>query len=161
MPSHQRVLPFYSSNAFDSCTDLGILTPNLCVRAQYFDFRFPVMRLRFASTCRIHHSNAGSPSIRRCTAYLAICTGYEFFISLRVTHSVLPSFHCTSTSTPFVVSLRLFSPVHVVMNVSCYFTSLPSYLCSTISRNRTWRFPSPSTLAEMFSAISLAASKSF
>ena len=118
MASHQTVLPFYSSNAFDSCTDLGILTPNLCVRTQYFDFSFPMMRLRLTITCRIHHENAGSPEIRQCTTYSAICKGYEFFISLRVTHVMLQSFHWTRTSTPFVVSLQRFVPVRVLMNVS-------------------------------------------
>ena len=41
---------------------------------------------------------------------------------------VLPYFHCTRTSTPFVVSLRRFVPVHIVMNASWFFTSVPSYL---------------------------------
>ena len=139
------LLPFYSSNDFSSCTDLGILTPNFCVRSQYFDLRFPMMRLRFASTFRIHHEYSGSPTIRRCTAYLAICTGYEFFISLRVAHVVIPSFHWTRTSTPFVVSLQRFFPVRVEMKASCSFTSVPLYLWSTIYWNMTCQFPSPST----------------
>ena len=143
MASHQRVLPFSSSNAFYSCTNLGILTPNLCVRTQYFYFSFPTMRLRFVIICRIHHENSGSPAIRRCTAYSAICTGYELFISLRVAHVVLPSFHWARTSTPSVVSLWRFVLVRIVMNVSCSFTSVPPYLWSTISWNRTCQFPSP------------------
>ena len=52
-------------------------------------------------------------------------------------HFVLPSFHWTSNSTPFVVSLWYFVPVRIVMNGSCYFTSVPSYLWSKISWNRT------------------------
>ena len=84
MPYHQRVLTFSLSNAFASCTDLGILTSKLWVQTKYFDFSFPMIRLRFASTCRIHHASAGSPAIRWCTSYSDIFTGYEFFISLRV-----------------------------------------------------------------------------
>ena len=95
MASHQRVLTFYSSNDFSYCNDLGILTPELCLQNQLFDFNFPMMQFCFASTYRIHHANSGSPAIRRCTTYSAICTWYEFFISLKVTHVVLPSFHWT------------------------------------------------------------------
>ena len=108
MASQQRVLPFSSSNDFAACTDFEILTPNLCVRTQYFDFSFTMMQLHFNSTCWIHHENTGSPAIQRCTAYSVICTGYEFFISSRVIHVVLPYFHWTRTSNPFVVSLRRF-----------------------------------------------------
>ena len=122
MASHQRVLTFSSSNAFDSFADLGILKPKLCVRTQYFDFSFPMTQLRFPSTFRIHHTNTGLYAIRRCTACSSICTGYEFLILLRVTHVVLPSFHWTSISTPFVVFLWHFVPVPVVMNASCSFT---------------------------------------
>ena len=143
MESHGRLLPLSSSNTFASCTDLGILTPNFCFRNQYFDFSFQMMRLRFASTCRIHHANSGLPAIRWCTTYSAICTGCEFFISLRVTHVMLLSIHWTRTSTPFVVSLWLFSPIQVVINASCTFTSVPSYLRSTISWNMTCQLPSP------------------
>ena len=145
MESYQRLLPFFSSNSFASFTDLNILTPNLCIRNQYFDLSFQMMQLHFSSTYRIHYTNSGSPAIWRCTAYSAIYTGYKFFISLRVAHIVLPSFHCKRNSTPFVVSLRHFVPVRVVMNASCYFTSVPSYLWSKISWNRKCRFPSPST----------------
>ena len=137
MASHQRVLPFSSSHAFASCTDLGILTPNLCLLTQYFDLSFPMMRLLFVSTCRTHNVNTGSHEMRRYTKYLAICTGYEFFVYLKVTHVMLPSFHCTRTSTPFDVSLPRFVLVHVVMNSSCSFTSVLSYPWSTISWNTT------------------------
>ena len=143
MPSHQSLFPFSSSNAFDSCTDFGILTLKLCAWTQYFDLRFPMMRLRFASTFRIHHVNDGLPAIRQCTAYLAIYIRYEFFIFLRVTHAVLPSFHWKRNSTPFFFSLQRFFPVSVVMNASCYFTSVPSYLCLTIFWNRKCWFLSP------------------
>ena len=122
MESHKRVLPLYSSNAFASCTDLVIFTSKLCVQTQYFYLSFPMMWLRFANTCRIHHANAGSPKIQICTAYSAICTGYEFFLSLRVSHVVIPSFHSTRTSTPFIVSMRRFVLVRVVMNASWSFT---------------------------------------
>ena len=118
-----------------------------------------MMRLRFSSTFRIHHANAGSPAIRCCTAYLAIYTGYKFFISLRVTHVVFPSFHWTRTSTPFVVSLQCFVTVSVVMNASWYFTSVQSYLWSTISWNRACQFPYILNWSEMFSAIALVARK--
>ena len=128
MASHQRILPLPSSHDFASCTELGILMPNLCIRNQYFDFRFPMIRLRFASTCRIHHTNTGSPAIRSCTTYSSICTGYESFISLRVTHFVLPYFHWTRTSNLFVVSLQHCFMVRVVINAFCYFTSVLSYL---------------------------------
>ena len=84
MESHQRVFLFSSSHAFVSWTDLGILTPNFCVQTQYFDFSFPMMQLCFSSTCCIRHANSGLPEIRRCTVYSNICTGYEFFIYLRV-----------------------------------------------------------------------------
>ena len=140
---YQRVFTFSASNDFGSCTDLGILTQNLCVQTQYFDFTFPMMRLHFANTCQIHHANSGSPTIRWCTTYLAICTGYEFFVSLRVTYVVLPSFHWTRTSTPFVVYLRHFGPVRILMKTSCSFTSVPSYLWSTISWNSSCVFTSP------------------
>ena len=118
MASHQRVFTFSSSNAFYSFTDLGILTPNLCVRNQYFDFSFTIMRLRFSSACRTHHTNTGWSEIRHCNAYSSIYTGYEFFISLRVTNVVLPYLHWVRNSTPFSVSLRRFVPVCVVMNSS-------------------------------------------
>ena len=143
MVSHQSVFSFSSSNSFACFAELGILMSNFCVLTKYFDFIFPMMRVHFASTCRIHHTNEGSPAIRRCTAYSAICTGYELFISLRVAHVVLPSFHWARTSTPSVVSLWRFVLVRIVMNVSCSFTSVPPYLWSTISWNRTCQFPSP------------------
>ena len=137
MASHQRVLPLSSSNAFASCTDLGVLTPKLCIRTQYFDFRFPMMWLRFTSTCRIHHENAGLPAVWSCNAYSSIKTLYELFISFRITHVLLPYFHCMRTSTPFLISMRFLVPVRVVMNASYSFTSVPSYLCSIISWNMT------------------------
>ena len=84
MESHQMVLTLSSSNTFASCTELGILTLNLCVRNQYFKFSFPMVRLRFTITCQIHRRNAGSFAIRRSTAYSAIYTGYKSFIYLRV-----------------------------------------------------------------------------
>ena len=143
--SHQSVLPFPSSKDFASGTDLGILTQNLCVQTQYFDFSFPMMWLRFTSTCQIHHANAGSPAIRSCTVYSAICTGYDFFLSLRVTHFVLPSFHCTRASTPFVIYLLSFVSVRFVMNAYGFFTPVLSYLWLIISWNRTLLFTSPST----------------
>ena len=160
MVSYQRAFPFCLSNSFPCFIDLRMLTPKLCVQTQYFDFIFSMMWLHFASTCRIHRANSESPEIWRCAVYSAICKGYELFISLRVTHIVLPSFHWTSTSTPFVVSMWRFYPVHTVMNASCSFTLLPSYLRPTISWNRTYWFPSPLTWANMLSAIALAASKS-
>ena len=101
MAFHQRVLPFSSSNAFASCTELGILMPNLCVQTQYFDFSFSIMPLRFSSTCHIHHVNSGSLTIQQCTEFLNICTWCEFFISLRFTNVLIPSFYWTRTSTPF------------------------------------------------------------
>ena len=128
MASHQRLFLFSSSNDVASCTDLGILTLNLCVQTQYLDFRFPMMRLRFSRTCHIHHANIGPPTIWCCTIYSAICTGYEFFISLRVPHVMLPYFKCTRTSTLFVVSLQRFVPVYVTMKTSCSFTSVPSHI---------------------------------
>ena len=118
-----------------------------------------MMRLRFVSTLQIHHENDRLPAIRRCTAYLVICKGYELFISLRVTHFVLPSFHWKKTSTLFFVSLQRFVPVFAVMNASWFFTSGPSYLWLIISSNRTWWFTSPLTWANMFSAIALATRK--
>ena len=121
MASQQRVLPFSSSNDFAACTDFEILTPNLCVRNQYFDFSFTIMRLRFSSACRTHHTNTGWYEIRHCNAYSSIYTGYEFCISLRVTNVVLPYLHWVRNSTPFSVSLRRFVPVCVVMNSSWYF----------------------------------------
>ena len=145
MVSHQSVLPFSSSNSFACFAELGILMSNFCVLTKYFDFIFPMMRVHFASTCRIHHTNEGSPAIRRCTAYSAICTGYELFISLRVTHAVLLSFHWTMTSTYFAVSLQRFVPVRIVMNASCSFMYVWSYLWSTIYWNITFLFPSPLT----------------
>ena len=145
MVSYQRLFPFYLPNSFAYFTDLKILTPNLCVQTQYFDFSFPMIRLHFSSTFRIHHANAELPALWRCAVYSAICTGYELFISLRVTHIVLPFFLWTRTSTPFVVSLRRFVPVRVRMNASCSFTSVLTYLRPTISWNRTCRFPSPLT----------------
>ena len=128
MASHQMIFTFSSSNSFASCAALGILTPTLCLQTQYYDFNCTMMRLRFASTCRTHHANAGSPTIHLFTTYLSICTGYELFISLRFTHVFLPSFHCKRTSTPFVVSLQLFVPVRVVMNEYRSFTYVPSHL---------------------------------
>ena len=157
MSSHQRVLTFHLSNSFASCTDLGILTPKLCVLIQYFESRCPMIRLRFTFTYWTHHAKAGSPAIQRCTAYLTICTGFDFFISLRVTHVVLPSFYWTRTSNPLFVSLQCFVPVCVTMNSFWWFTSVPSYLWLKIYWNRTCRFPSPSNWANMLSTIALAA----
>ena len=145
MVSHQKVFLFSLSNDFPSCTDLGISTKNLCIRTKYFDFSFTMMRLRFATTFRIHYANIESLTIWICNAYLAICTGYEFLISLRVTLVVLPSFHWTRTSTPFVVSLWSFISVRVMMNTPYSFTSVPSYQWLMISRNRTCRFYSTLT----------------
>ena len=108
MSSYQREFPFYLSNTFASCTNLRILTPKLCVQTQYFDFIFPMILLCFSSTCRIHHSNAVLSAIPQCTAYSDICTGYELFISLRVTHVVITSLHWARTSTHLAISLRCF-----------------------------------------------------
>ena len=47
------------------------------------------------------------------------------FRSFSAIQFILPSFHCTRSSHPIVVSCRLLVPVLVVMKASCCFTSLP------------------------------------
>ena len=155
--SHQRVSPFSSSSIFASSTLFGILTPNLWVRTQYFAFNFDIILFFFWRTCFVHHANAGSPAIRRCVAYSASCTGYEFLTSFMAIQLVLPSFHSIRISHPTVVSRLRLVPLRAVRKASCSFTSFPSVRWSIISWNKTCLLPSSSTWANILSAIALAA----
>ena len=78
-------------------------------------------------------------------------------MSFKAIQSVPLSFHLTSSSQPFVVSLRLFVPVLVVMNASCCFTACSLERWPIISSMSTWQLPSSSICANRFSAILLAA----
>ena len=78
-------------------------------------------------------------------------------MSFKAIQSVPPSFHHTSNSQPFVVSLRLLVTVLIVMNASCCFTMCSLDRCPTISSMSTWRLPSLSICANRFSAMLLTA----
>ena len=78
-------------------------------------------------------------------------------MSFKAIQSVPPSFHRTSNSQPFVVSLRLLVPILVVINVSCSFTVCSLDRCPMISFMSTWRLPLSSICVNRFSAMLLAA----
>ena len=72
--SQHLVSPFSLSICNASFTDLGILTPYLCVFCQYMLAVFDIMRSLFFRTYLIHHAKDGCSDILFCTEYSASCT---------------------------------------------------------------------------------------
>ena len=152
----QNSVPVSLSIWYASSTVLGNRMPNLCVVFQYRDLTLLIMRLRFLRTCGTHQRNAGSLSIRLATAYSAISMGLVSLSSRRGIQSVVPSFHSTSSSHPFVVRRGIRLPPRVTRIPSSLRMAVPSDLWSVISLRRAYWRPSPSTCEKMFSAMMLA-----
>ena len=116
--SHHLIPPFYLPICIAYFTDLGILTPYLCVFCQYLLAVFDTMRSLFFRTYLIHHAKAGCSDILFCTVYSVSCTGYASFMSLTWFHVELPYFHWIHTYQPLVVSRLLLFPLEMWMNAS-------------------------------------------
>ena len=120
-----------------SSTVFGTRIPYLYVLSQCL-WVFEMMRSRFHNTDLTHHAKAGSSDSMFSTVYSASWTGYESFISFIFFHVVLPSFHLSFTSQPFVVITRSCVPIDVVTNASCCSTCVPSVLTYTIFVKKYW-----------------------
>ena len=105
----------------------------------------------------IHQLNAGSVSICCATAYSMSSIRLESFISLRGTQLVEPSFQCTLISQPLVVrNGDIWFPLWDRVNPSSLSMALGPFLWPLISLSIAPMWPSSSTCAYRFSAITFA-----
>jgi len=153
--SLQNDVSIFWSISKDCWTDLGNSIPYSWVRLQYFVFVFfslLMIQFHFWLTYWTHHLKAGSCAIPLEMALSATSKGYEFFMSLRGTYSVVPSFHEIRSFLSFSSMLNpiLWNIIYWLGSV-IFFMIISSSKVKLLPLSSTWKYNASAIMLARYS----------